>query len=109
MPISRKMDVARLVARLLAIAVGETYEDDPHSFCSLRKSVSSHAREPELPGDAAHQTLLVYMYEALAREQKQKLLQKLLALESEPGDLKQEPVLTRYYWPQGGRQMVRSG
>ena len=82
MPISRQMEVARLVAHLPAVAAREIYEDDPHSFCSLRKSVSSHAREPNVPGDAAHQTLLVYMYEALALEQKQELLQKLLALES---------------------------
>ena len=73
MPISRKM-VARLIARLPAVVAGKTYEYDPHSFRSLRKSDTIAAREPELPGDAAHKTLLVYMYEALALEQKQLLL-----------------------------------
>jgi hypothetical protein len=106
MPTSRKMDVAWLVARLPAVAAGETYEDDPHSFRSLRKSVSSQAREPELPGDATQNPPLVYKYEALALEQKQ----LLLALESKLGNLKQEPeptaTMSAFTRPQGGRQMV---
>jgi hypothetical protein len=73
MPISQKM-VAQLVARLPAVVAGRKYEDDPHSFRSLRKSNTIAAREPELPGDAAQNPLLVYMYEALALEQKQLLL-----------------------------------
>jgi hypothetical protein len=97
MPISRKM-VARLVARLPAVAAGKTYEDDPHSFRSLRKSDTIAAREPELPDDAAHKTLLIYMYEALVLEQKQ----LLLALESEPGDLKKEPEPTATLPAPGG-------
>ena len=110
MPTSRKMDVAWLVARLPAVAAGETYEDDPHSFCSLRKSVSSHAREPELPGDAAPNPLLAYMCGALALELEQDHKEVLLlALATEPVDLKKEPEPTAILPAPGGGKWFDRG
>jgi hypothetical protein len=50
------------------------------------------------------------MYEALALEQKQELLQKLLALDSELGDLKQEPESTATLpTPWGGGKLFGQG
>ena len=99
--------VARLIARLPAVVAGKTYEDDPHSFRSLRKSDTIAAREPELPGDAAQNPLLVYMYEALALEleldHKEVLL---LALATETVDLKKEPEPTAILPAEGGWKMV---
>jgi hypothetical protein len=88
--------VAGPIARQqLQLVQMRTFKDDPLSFRSLRKICITTAREsePQFPGDAhgAPNPLLVYMYEALALEQKQELL---LALESEPGNLKKEPKPT---------------
>jgi hypothetical protein len=111
MPISRKT-VARLIARLPAVVVSKTYGDDPLSFRSLRKSGTIAAREPEVPGDAARNLLLVYMYEALALVSKQDHTEVLL-LPAGAGDgagrrvdLKKEPEPTATLPAPGGRQMV---
>jgi hypothetical protein len=99
--------VARLVARLPAVVASKTYEDDPHSFRSLRKSDrSSHrANQNYLASDAAQNSLLVYtsMYEALALELEQDHKEVLLlALATETADLKKEPEQWRSCRPQGG-------
>ena len=55
--------VAWLIVRLPAGVASKTYEDDPLSFRSLRKSGTIAGREPELPSDVAHNSLLVvYIY-----------------------------------------------
>jgi hypothetical protein len=87
--------VARLIAHMPAGVASKTYEDDPLSFRSLRKSGTIAAREPELPGDAAPNPLLAYMYGALALELEQDHKEVLLlALATEPVDLKKEPEPT---------------
>ena len=102
MPISRNM-VARLIARLPAVVAGKTYEDDPHSFRSLKKSGTIAAREPELPGDAAQNPLLVYVYKALALELEQEHKEvMLLALATETVDLEKEPEPTTILPALGG-------
>jgi hypothetical protein len=99
--------VARLIARLPAVVASKTYEDNPHSFRSLRKSDTTAAREPELPGDAAQNPLRVYMYEALALELEQDHKEVLLlALAMETVDLKKEPEPMAILLAPGGRQMV---
>jgi hypothetical protein len=99
--------VAQLVARLPAVVVGKTHEDDPHSFRSLRKSDNIAARERELPDDASQNPLLVYTYEALALELEQDHKEVLLlALATETIDLKKEPERTAILPAPGGRQIV---
>jgi hypothetical protein len=95
--------VARLIARLPAVVAGKTYEDDPHSFRSLKKSGTIAAREPELPGDAAQNPLLVYVYKALALELEQEHKEvMLLALATETVDLEKEPEPTTILPALGG-------
>ena len=107
--------VAWLIVRLPAGVASKTYEDDPHSFCSLKKSDTIAAREPEIPGDAAQNPLLVYMYEALVLEQEQNhkevLLLALATKTVDPGvDLKKEPEPTAILpGPRGGGKWFDRG
>jgi hypothetical protein len=65
---------ARLAARPPAVVARQTYEDDPLSFCSLKKDVASpsarahHWHIVAISVSAAHNPLLDYMHEALEHE-----------------------------------------
>jgi hypothetical protein len=100
---------ALFLARPPAVVAWQTYEDDSLSFHRLKKDVASQSARAHhwhivaINAVVAQNLLLDYMYEALEQEHKGV---SMLAIASEPEDLKKEPEPTATLpAPEGGGEL----